>query len=100
MATCKDCLHFEACKSSLAAFWENKEMTEDDNCRLFKNKEDFVEVVRCEKCKFGEKYDEETIKCCIDLTVDEETGLESGFASYNDKKFYCGYAGKKEGAEE
>lgn len=44
MATCKDCIHFEACKSCWCSFWENKEMTEDDRCKMFKDKARFIEL--------------------------------------------------------
>lgn len=50
MATCKDCIHFEACKSCWCAFWEHQEMTEDDRCKMFKDKARFIEL----PCKVGD----------------------------------------------
>ena len=50
MATCKDCIHFEACKSCWCCFWENKKMTEDDRCKMFKDKARFIEL----PCKVGD----------------------------------------------
>ena len=44
MATCKDCIHYPACKSCWCAFWEHQEMTEEDRCKMFKNKADYAEV--------------------------------------------------------
>ena len=51
MATCKDCIHFEACKSCWCSFWENKEMTENDRCKMFKDKSCVIEV----PCPIGTK---------------------------------------------
>lgn len=50
--TCKDnCLHYEVC---LTAFSSKGMYLGDDaeEMECFKNKADFVEVVRCEKCKY------------------------------------------------
>lgn len=56
--TCKDCVHYERC-----AWFADKIMRKgifidfsiniqaDKECEYFKNKADFVEVVRCEDCK-------------------------------------------------
>ena len=43
--TCKDCLYYEVCPLGLAI----KGST--GTCLKFKNKADFVEVVRCKDCK-------------------------------------------------
>ena len=40
--TCKNCIHYGACAFSSI-------ITKD--CKLFKNKTDFVEIVRCKDCK-------------------------------------------------
>ena len=48
--TCKDCLYYEVCPLGLAI--QGKTGT----CLKFKNKADFVEVVRCEKCKYFREY--------------------------------------------
>ena len=48
MATCKDCICFDIlCRDIL-------QEDELKLCESFKNKADFVEVVRCEKCKYGD----------------------------------------------
>ena len=59
--TCKDCLHYDACRdaegmdeSCLTTDVEYEDMTKW--CHCFKNKADFVEVVRCEKCKYFREY--------------------------------------------
>lgn len=48
--TCKDCVYYEVC---LTAFSSKGMYLGDDaeEMECFKNKADFVEVVRCEKCK-------------------------------------------------
>ena len=49
--TCKDCLSYEVC-FAVQHCGELQEYAEA--CKNFKNKADFVEVVRCEKCKYGD----------------------------------------------
>lgn len=44
--TCKECLYYEVCPLGLAV--KGKTGT----CLKFKNKADFVELVRCKGCKF------------------------------------------------
>ena len=49
--TCNDCLHLEACQQIYkSAFNDNKTYIFLKSCELFKNKVDFVEVVRCKEC--------------------------------------------------
>ena len=47
MATCKDCLYEGFCYYTVT-------FADRSGCKKFKNKSDFVEVVRCEKCKHGD----------------------------------------------
>lgn len=56
--TCNECVHCEACKRilktaflSVTAEEIEKASSRDNNCTLFKNKADVVEVVRCKDCK-------------------------------------------------
>ena len=69
--TCKDCLSYGVCHVvyDIGEFQEHAEV-----CESFKNKADFVEVVRCEKCKHGDVAifsktidGEETIGCYCNL---------------------------------
>ena len=49
MATCKDCLHHDACgtfRESLMGGLVEK------TCKHFKDKEDFASVVRCKNCVY------------------------------------------------
>ena len=55
--TCNDCIHFDACRNLLEAFnpeYKGKSLTFTKACKHFKNKADFVEVVRCKDCKHCE----------------------------------------------
>lgn len=62
---CKDCLHFDACEGSNGTFDDeyvkDTAFSEDvrDLCPTFKNKDDYVEVVRCKDCKKFIKKGEE-----------------------------------------
>lgn len=84
MATCNDCIHYPACKSCWCAFWEHQEMTEDDYCKMFKDKADFIEVVRCKDCMYA-RQDKISCQC-------KKRGIYVGYLHY------CGYGKKKEGA--
>jgi hypothetical protein len=45
--TCKDCIYYDKCKE---VFLTDK-ICWADGCKDFKNKADYVEVVRCKDCK-------------------------------------------------
>ena len=72
--TCKDCLHDMACGKvdvfRIAIMHNNKA---EKYCENFKNKADFVEVVRCEKCKYSITH-----TCTI-------TGTKTLFCDYGEK---------------
>lgn len=51
---CKDCIHYDVCKEDCA--FNNLDIdkaTFYKNCYNFKNKADFVEVVRCGDCQYS-----------------------------------------------
>ena len=48
MSTCKDCLHYEVCQYHIT---EETDMTVNECSHGFKNKADYVEVVRCRDCE-------------------------------------------------
>ena len=50
MANCKDCIHYDACKDAYDGKWDDFDIY-DLYCEHFKNKADFVEVVRCKDCR-------------------------------------------------
>ena len=83
MATCKDCIHKKVCV--ILAFPEAFENTEweKEHCDHFKNKADFVEVVRCGKC--GARNT--TMCCCAHWEDDYETLFdENGFCSGGERR--------------
>ena len=52
--TCNDCIHEEACRGMMEAVGYSVSTEYKgcaDRCETFKNKADFVEVVRCRDCK-------------------------------------------------
>ena len=70
--TCNDCIHNEVCEELEQKNGISKIFT--CQCAFFKNKADFVEVVRCEKCKYGDVSchartidGKETIACYCNL---------------------------------
>lgn len=81
--TCKNCIHYDLCKITVAdenwtedAPKELKEMFSPKGCKDFKNKADFVEVVRCRDCRYFTKgmavgmckrvKDKPILPCCYD----------------------------------
>lgn len=86
--TCKDCFHYEACKGT---YHEVKEQGEFDGemyaecgCDDFKAKTDFVEVVRCEDCKYKDDCARQIVHTTRDYV------LEQNISTYN-KVHYCSY---------
>lgn len=65
---CKDCLHFDACEGSNGTFDDeyvkDTAFSEDvrDLCPTFKNKDDYVKVVKCKECRNFKSIDGAT--CC------------------------------------
>ena len=45
--TCKDCVHYDVCQYHI----DEETPFSVTECNNFKNKSDFVEVVRCKDCK-------------------------------------------------
>ena len=62
--TCKDCIHEEICDMPIITDGRKNA----DNCGKFKNKADYVEVVRCRKCEYYEPlYGNGKIGICTHL---------------------------------
>lgn len=49
--SCKDCLHFIVCERANFIFDDIEKQVQ---CKYYKSKANFVEVVRCEKCLYGD----------------------------------------------
>ena len=103
MATCKDCIHFEVCKDYLiecAVHGESERMNVP--CDKFKNKADFVEVVRCKDCKRFMEYADgvQSVEGANgDCFIRMMYSLEKQFYSvkYDD---FCSYGERKEGEQD
>lgn len=95
MATCKDCIHNEACTSMLTALGytvkgdgENAE----ERCNEFKAKSELVEVVRCKDCHWWRKINrlngsglcKHTVFSIDDCIADPQTN-PGDFCSYGEK---------------
>lgn len=52
--TCKDCVHYEVCED--VRYGDIADCPINRCGGFFKNKADFVEVVRCEDCKYYYTY--------------------------------------------
>lgn len=99
MSFCEKCIHYEMCEwhenlipDTIVTFFPHNE-----DCPLFKNKADFVEVVRCKNCKHYHSYgrtsllvDGKNIKagwCQRRMRYDEEHRmLPTDFCSYGEPK--------------
>ena len=84
--TCKDCIHHDLCMDKFKkqySMYANKNITVDD-CEHFKNKADFVEVIRCQNCenKAGE------VNRCGDVYCSLHQG-------WFDKEAFCSYGERK-----
>ena len=74
--TCKDCICYEKCKSNRLDFADSAEPTHI--CQHFKNKADFVEVVRCEKCGYKD--------VCLQKIDCDYLDREVVYCSYGERK--------------
>ena len=91
--TCKDCIHYEVCatkeeKISLAT--KVKELVAD-NFTCFKNKADFVEVVRCKDCKYGE---------LDDPALPNQRFCRHNGCDWNNENHFCSYGERKKNNKE
>ena len=104
MANCIDCVHFDVCQydeqeraeANLESSYRDLSKYIADGCKFFKNKADFVEVVRCKDC------------VCFSYFIEPVKGYigKCGVTQVlkRDDNFFCRYgirkmAQQKEGAE-
>ena len=96
MAKCEDCIGFNSCEAWCVAVEKvlktdgvREELKKDNAefCPSFKNKDNFVEVVRCKDCKYGEEqvpvYGVIDYKC---LKTKVSCLSATDFCSYGEKK--------------
>lgn len=82
MATCKNCIHQRVCYALIESglpYLDNGKLPAEAFCMAFKNKLDFVEVVRCKDCKYWNNGD------CYRL----ELSRPDDFCSYGERKEEC-----------
>ena len=77
--TCKDCIHEELCSPNSVAYGFKLKP-----CSKFKNKADFVEVVRCKDCKHMRR----TMSRCYCLPT-------FGLKQITDLNAFCSYGERK-----
>ena len=83
MASCNDCIHRELCNVH--------GYVDADECGVYKNKADFVEVVRCKDCKHRYFYDEfdrnrQKIYKCTFCGILHKGVDDNAFCSYGERK--------------
>lgn len=91
--TCKDCIHYDKCMDNLYRQFPNykgREIITDSVCDFFKNKADFVEVVRCKDCKHLTVDNSPTLYAYCDRADlrFEPFGIDT-------RKHYCGFGEPK-----
>lgn len=80
--TCKDCVHEKVCKNAYLF-----KVTPPNVCSFFKNKADFVEVVRCRECKHCEIWNNDWFFC--KKTVNDAEVIADDFCSYGERREVC-----------
>ena len=92
--TCKDCIHIDVCNEHERPMLTIDNLYElmyqegvEKSCKHFKNKADFVEVVRCVKCEHWIYWADEK-RCSCDL-----------HHTYTIRDDYCSFGERKGGAE-
>lgn len=83
MATCKDCLHYEACVNEVNRRIAHKEGAE--KCRTFKDKSQFIKPVFCKDCFFFEKGKDSKTYCSNSQGISGDVA-ELDFCSYGEQK--------------
>ena len=83
--TCKDCVHDDVCEHwKNSVFGSDALYPKENDCEHFKNKADFVEVVRCGKCR----YCDEEGRC-----ENPVNGLIREYVTHND---FCSYGKRRD----
>lgn len=92
--TCKDCVKYDAClayNGGMTRLISMKNKAEE-KCGHFKNKSDFVEVVRCKDCKERLSYDDwdrnrQTSYTAYECRLIRNDLGDDGFCSYGERKY-------------
>lgn len=88
--SCYDCIHCDRCSDFESGF--SAHCADVSKCKHFRNKADFVEVVRCKDCKYfiGEHKNGQGICCC----GIKDTNYNAEFYPYADD--FCNYGERRE----
>lgn len=86
MITCKDCYLYDGCIAGHLHCYEENDIK--NNCNNFKNKNNYVEVIRCKDCKY---FYQKTLvggfcKCGEVCGGDSRMRANEGFCSYGELK--------------
>lgn len=96
MATCKNCIHQRVCYALIESglpYLDNGKLPAEAFCMAFKNKLDFVEVVRCKDCKYWKPSDARG----GDSVNDMQTLGGCEYVRYcRREKDFCSYGERKE----
>ena len=86
MATCKECIHFEVCEPYTAP---DESYPEVGGCYGFKNKDEFVQVVRCKDCKHYKPQNQGAHRNCTTPYCMRMVAVKvspSAFCSYGERR--------------
>lgn len=89
---CKDCIYSLICKMYADFGVTDVPYDEGDTCEMFKNKTDFVEVVRCKDCKWciiNKNHPAKPLICVM-----------TKMCGTTKPEWFCAAGERKEGAEE
>ena len=94
---CKNCVHHNVCLTFSGGIVREVIMGNkaDKQCGLFKNKEDFVEVVRCKDCKHKVLTESNRVMCSRNAQKMSCFAEWYGLTATNDNN-YCSYGERKE----
>ena len=78
MKSCEQCIQYNVCRD---------EYKDKLRCSEFKNKADYVEVVRCKDCKHGHWNQETLFGRCVDFCDFTDLRINKDhFCSYGERK--------------
>ena len=87
--TCKDCIHESVCEKLCPKGllpYHSSEYPAELFCLEFKNKADFVEVVRCKDCKFAPVHPTDSQKLVCTKSVNWRAVELEHFCSYGKRR--------------
>ena len=97
-ATCGDCIHAEICKQVNSGWFSAENIA---YCKAFKDRNKYVEVVRCKDCKSWEQYNAcdgtKPHRCMNHNAIFYKRTAPNDFCSYGERKDngYCSHGEDK-----